>query len=94
MYNLSKISWLKNMGGESKTTTAADGFSGRWVPVSSNWWPVSPLSVVGDPLSGEHLVAYLVKNKFNHLWHPWSKTNSTPCGTLGQLGKQIENLLT
>ena len=51
------------------------------VPVSSNWWPVSPLSVVGDPLSGEHLVEHLVK------------TNSTPCSTLGQLGKQIENLL-
>ena len=71
----------KHGEGGSKTTTAADGFSGRWVPVSSNWWPVSPLSVVGDPLSGEHLVEHLVK------------TNSTPCSTLGQLGKQIENLL-
>ena len=80
MYNLSKISWLKTWGGWGQNNNSREWFLGA-VPVSSNWWPVSPLSVVGDPLSGEHLVEHLVK------------TNSTPCSTLGQLGKQIENLL-
>ena len=59
------------LSGREQNNNSRGWFLGA-VPVSSNWWPVSPLSVVGDPLSGEHLVAHLVKNKFNYLWHTWS----------------------